>query len=225
MHECWPLANAPIAIVFPNPTLEGQALIRIWQTIIAYRDERKNLTPLVGRGVDTGLKSATSRSFELAIDQFPSYQANKTFIRGRERLVDSTAPKTWQNEAALRRVGHCHASSGVLLRISALFVLVAVLLFGPFADQAQAHGVHAGLTVQMPANWAETTVSRGEAEAESAEAGCGVNCCSATGCAAATLNAAHLGIIFVATDSRFALPGRSSTNPSPQNSLKRPPRA
>jgi hypothetical protein len=27
----------------------------------------------VGRGADTGLKSATSRSFELAIDQFPSY--------------------------------------------------------------------------------------------------------------------------------------------------------
>ena len=139
-------------------------------------------------------------------------------------MVDSTASTTWQNEAALRRVGHCHAS-GVMFQISALFVLVAVLLFGPFADQAQAYGVHAGLTVQMPENWAETTVSRGEAEAESAEAGCGVNCCSATGCAAAALNAARPGIIFVATDSRFALPGQSATKPSPQSALKRPPRA
>lgn len=139
-------------------------------------------------------------------------------------MVDVTAPTAWQNEAASCRVVQGHAS-GVMFQISALFVLVAVLLFGPFADQAQAHGLHAGLTVQMPANWAESSESLGDAEAESAEAGCGVNCCSATGCAAAVLNAAHAGVFVVAIDSRFALTGHSLTKPSPQSTLKRPPRA
>ena len=139
-------------------------------------------------------------------------------------MADGTAPTVWHNEAAPRRVVQGHAS-GVMFQFSALFILVAVLLFGPFADQAQAHGLHAGLTVQMPANWAETTESLGDAEAESAEAGCGANCCSASGCAAAALNAAHPGIIVVVNDSRFALPGQTPTKPSPQSTLKRPPRA
>lgn len=139
-------------------------------------------------------------------------------------MVNSTAHVAWQNEAALRRVGQCHAS-GVLLRIGAFLALVAVLFLGPFAGQAQAHGLHAGLTVQMPANWAESTVSQGDAEVASVQAGCGVNCCSATGCASAVLNAAHPGIFVLATDSGFALPGHTSTKPSPQSALKRPPRA
>ena len=117
------------------------------------------------------------------------------------------------------------AESGALVRIGAFFVLIAVLFYGPFADQAQAHGLHAGLTVQMPAILAETTESLGDAEAESAEAGCGANCCAATGCAADVLNADHPGIIVVATDSRFALPGQTSTKPSSQSTLIRPPRA
>ena len=139
-------------------------------------------------------------------------------------MVEGTAPTAWQNEAAPRRFLQGQAS-GVIFQISALFVLVAVLLFGPFADQAQAHVLHAGLTVQMPANWADSTESLGDAEAESAEAGCGANCCSAAGCASAVLNAAHPGIIVVLTESRFALPGLTSTKPSPQSTLKRPPRA
>ena len=146
------------------------------------------------------------------------------FITGHGRLVDGTALAGWQTEAAQRRVGQCRAS-GVMFQISALFVLFAVLVLGPFAGQAQAHGVHAGLTVQMPASWAESTVSQDVAEAERTEAGCGVNCCSATGCTAAVLNAAHPGIVAVATDSRFVSPGHTSTKPSPQNALKRPPRA
>jgi hypothetical protein len=139
-------------------------------------------------------------------------------------LVDGTAHAAWQNEAALRRVGQCHAS-GVLLRIVAFLALVAVLFLGPFAGQAKAHGVHAGLTVQMPANWAESTVSQDAAEAVSAQTGCGMNCCSATGCAAAVLNAAHPGIVVVAIDDRFALPDHTAPKQSPQNTLKRPPRA
>ena len=139
-------------------------------------------------------------------------------------MVDSTAPTAWQNEAAPRRVGQCHAL-GTLLRIGAFFALFVVLFLGPFAGQAQAHGLHAGSTVQMPANWAESTVSQDEAEAVSAKTGCGVNCCSVTGCAAALLNAVHPGIVVVATDGRFALSGQISTEPSPQGTSKRPPRA
>jgi len=182
-------------------------------------------TPLVVRGADTGLESATSRGFELAIGQFSSYLALIVIHKvGRERMVDSTAPTAWQNEAALRRVGHCYAL-GTLVRIGAFFILVAVLFLGPFAGQAQAHGVHSGLTVQMPANWAESTVSQGEVETVSAQTRCGVNCCSATGCAAAVLNAAHPCFVVVAIDDRFALPGHTAPKPSPQSTLKRPPRA
>ena len=139
-------------------------------------------------------------------------------------MVEGTAPTAWQNEAAPRRFLQGQAS-GVIFQISALFVLVAVLLFGPFADQARAHGLHAGLSVQMPANWAESSESLGDAEAESSEGGCGVNCCSATGCAAAVLNAPHPSIAVVAIDERFALSGHSPPKPSPQSTLKRPPRA
>ena len=98
-------------------------------------------------------------------------------------MIDCTAPTARQTEAAPRRVSQCHAS-GVMFQISALFVLVAVLLFGPLAGQAQAHGLHTGLTVQMPASWAESTVSQDEAEAESAEAGCGdrPSCIGGTRC-------------------------------------------
>ncbi|WP_309667999.1 hypothetical protein [Tabrizicola sp.] len=139
-------------------------------------------------------------------------------------MVDGTIPVAWQNEAALRRVGHPRVA-GVLFRISALFVLIAVLFLGPFAGQAQAHGLHDGLSVQMLANWAESTVSQDEAEALSEQAGCGVSCCSATGCAAAVLSAAHPCIVVVAIDDRFALPGHTAPKPSPQSTLKRPPRA
>lgn len=138
-------------------------------------------------------------------------------------MVDGTIPAAWQNEAALRRVGQSRVA-GVLFQISALFVLVAVLFLGPFAGEARAHGLHAGLTLQMPANWAESTVSQDEAEAVSAQTGCGVNCCSATGCAAGLLNAAHPAIAEVAVYNRFALPGHTPPKPSPQGTLKRPPR-
>ena len=147
-----------------------------------------------------------------------------TFIKGRGQLADGTAHATWQNEAAQRRVGQRHAS-GVLLRIGAFLLLVAVLFLGTFAGKAQAHGVHAGLTVQMPVNWAETTVSQDKAEAVSAQAGCGVNCCSVTGCTAAILTAAHPAIVVVALDDRFAWLGNTPPKPSPQSTLKRPPRA
>lgn len=139
-------------------------------------------------------------------------------------MVDGTAPAAWQNGAALRRVAQCHLSC-VLFQISALFVLVAVLFLGPLASEARAHGLHAGLAVQMPTDQAESAVSQDEAEAASEQTGCGVNCCSATGCAAAVLNAAHPGIVVVAIDSRFAVSGHTPPRPSPQSSLKRPPRA
>lgn len=134
-------------------------------------------------------------------------------------MVDGTAPATWQNGAELRR------ALGMLLRIGAFFALVAVLFLGPLASEAQAHGVHAGLAVQMPTDQGESTVSQDKAEAVGAQTGCGVNCCSATGCAAAVLNAAHPGIVVVAIDNRFALPGHTAPRPSPQSTLKRPPRA
>ena len=144
------------------------------------------------------------------------------FIKGRGRLVDGTANAALENGAAPGCVGRFYC--GAVFQISALFVLVAVLLLGPFAGQAQAHGLHAALTVQMPANWAETTVSQAEAEAVSAQTGCGVNCCSATGCAAAVLNPAHAAIVVVAIDDSFALSGHAPPRPSPQSTLKRPPR-
>ena len=137
-------------------------------------------------------------------------------------MVDGTANVALENGAAPGRVGQFYC--GAVFQISALFVLVAVLLLGPFAGQAQAHDLHIGLTVQMPANWAETTVSQAEAEAVSAQTGCGVNCCSATGCAAAVLNPAHAAIVVVAIDDSFALSGHAPPRPSPQSTLKRPPR-
>ena len=143
-------------------------------------------------------------------------------------MVDGTANAALENGAAPGCVGRFYC--GAVFQISALFVLVAVLLLGPFAGQAQAHDLHIGLTVQMPAKWAETTVSQAEAEAEaeaeavSAQTGCGVNCCSATGCAAAVLNPAHAAIVVVAIDDIFALSGHAPPRPSPQSTLKRPPR-
>lgn len=144
------------------------------------------------------------------------------FIKGRGRLVDGTAQAAWESEVALGRVGRC--SAGVMFQISALVVLLAVLFLGTFTGQAQAHGLHAGLSVQMPANWAEGTVSKGEAESVVAQTGCGANCCSATGCAAAVLEPAHPACVVVANDDRFALSGHTPPRPSPQSTLKRPPR-
>ena len=138
--------------------------------------------------------------------------------------MNGTAPAAWQTGAALRPVGRCHASD-VLLRIGAVFVVVALLLIGTCAGQAQAHGLHAGLTMQMPATWAESAASPDEGEAASPQKGCGVTCCAATGCAAAVMSGANPGIVFDAIDGRFALPGQTPPKPSPPGMLKRPPRA
>ena len=141
-------------------------------------------------------------------------------------MVDGTAPAARHIGAALRCVGQCHAS-GVLLRIAAFLVLVAVLFVGPFAGEARAHGLHAGLSVQMTANMTQGTVSQDKAEAVSAQVLCSVKCCSATGCvvAAAVLTDTHPCIVVVATDDSFALPAHTAPKPSPQGTLKRPPRA
>lgn len=153
---------------------------------------------------------------------FRAIKWDRIFDRERGRLVDGTVHDAWQNEVVLRRVGQCHASV-MLLRIVALFVLAAVLFLGPFAGEARAHGLHPGMTVQIPANWAESTVSQDEAV--SAQTALGVNCCSTTGCAVAVLTAAHPDIVFVAIDDGFASPGHTVSKPSPQSALKRPPRA
>ena len=149
---------------------------------------------------------------------------DKSFFMEHGQLVDGTAHASWQNEAARYRVVQCHAS-GVLLRIGALLVLLAVIFFGPFSGEARAHGLHAGLTVQIAEGLAESTVSRDEAEVASEQNGCGLSCCSATGCSAAVLNAAHPCFVVVAIDGRFALPDNTAAKPSPQSTLKRPPRA
>lgn len=153
---------------------------------------------------------------------FGALEAGGFFEKERGRLVDGTVNNAWQNEVALRRVGQCHASV-MPLRIAALFVLAAVLFLCPFAGEARAHGLHPSMTVQMPANWAESTVSQDGAV--SAQTACGVNCCSTTGCAVAVLNAAHPDIVFVAIDDGFVFPRNTVPRPSPQSSLKRPPRA
>lgn len=143
-------------------------------------------------------------------------------------MTERTIPLGSQNNAAARRVGPIRAS-GLLMRIGAFVILLAAMFFGVFASEAHGHGVHTGLSVQMPPTVAEGARSQSEAEAErtpeSAEAGCGANCCSATGCAAAVLDASYPRIAEVAEDSRFALPGHPPTKPSPKDSLKRPPRA
>ena len=115
---------------------------------------------------------------------------------------------------------------GILSRIGAVFVLFFVLFFGPLATDAQAHGLHAGFTVQMAENWEEIPGSQSEAEAQRAtEADCGVNCCSPASCAAAALNAPYPGIAAVAADNRFALQDNALGKPSAQSLLKRPPKA
>jgi len=118
--------------------------------------------------------------------------------------------------------------SGVVSRIGALFVLFVVLFFGPLASDAQAHGLHVGLSVQTAANWEESAGSESEAETEAQrtmEEYCGVNCCSATSCASAVLNVSHPGIAAVAADNRFAVQDNALTKTSAQSSLKRPPKA
>lgn len=116
--------------------------------------------------------------------------------------------------------------SGILSQIGAVFVLFVVLFFGPLATDAQAHGLHAGFTVQMAENWDEIPGSKSEAEAQRmAEADCGVNCCSPASCAAAALNASHPGIAAVAADNRFAVQDNALGKPSAQSLLKRPPKA
>lgn len=115
---------------------------------------------------------------------------------------------------------------GMLSRIGAVFVLFVVLFFGPLASDAQAHGLHAGLSVQTAANREQSAGSESGAEAQRAtETDCGVNCCSPTSCAVAFLNVSHPGIASVAADNRFAHQDNALSKPSPQGSLKRPPKA
>ncbi len=114
----------------------------------------------------------------------------------------------------------------VLLRIGVVFALFAVLFFGPLASDAQAHGLHAGLPLQTVANWEQSAGSESGAEVlRATEADCGVNCCSATSCAVAFLNVSYPGIASIPADTRFALQDNALTKPSPQTSLKRPPKA
>jgi len=116
--------------------------------------------------------------------------------------------------------------SAVLLRIGAVFALFAVLFFGPLASDAQAHGLHAGLSVQTTENWEPSAALESGAEVlRATEADCGVNCCSATSCAVAFLNVSYPGIAAIPADTRFALQDNALTKPSPQTSLKRPPKA
>ena len=116
--------------------------------------------------------------------------------------------------------------SGILSQIGAVCVLFVVLFFGPLATDAQAHGPDAGLSVQMAENWEESAGSQSQADAQRMSGtDCGVNCCSATSCAAGVLNASHPGIAAVVADNRFAVQDNVFAKPSPQSSLKRPPKA
>jgi len=176
--------------------------------------------------VDTCLVSATSRTFALAIAVFPGYLRRERHNEIRsKRLAERAALVTQHIGAVPHRVVPVHVSA-VLLRIGAVFALFAVLFFGPLASVAQAHGLHAGLSVQTAANWEQSAGSENGAEAEGAtEADCGVNCCSATSCAVAFLNVSYPGIASIPVDARFALQDNALTKPSQQTSLKRPPKA
>ena len=143
----------------------------------------------------------------------------------RKRLAERAALVTQQICAVPHRVVPVHVSA-VLLRIGAVFALFAVLFFGPLASDAQAHGLHASLSVQTAANWEQSAGSESGAEAQhTTEADCGVNCCSATSCAVAFLNVSYPGIASIPADTRFALQDNALTKPSRQTSLKRPPKA
>lgn len=143
----------------------------------------------------------------------------------RKRLAERAALMTRQICTVPHRVVPVHVSA-VLLRIGAVFALFAVLFFGPLASDAQAHGLHASLSVQTAANWEQSAGSESGAEAQrTTEADCGVNCCSATSCAVAFLNVSYPGIVSSPSDSRFALQDNALTWSSPQSSLKRPPKA
>lgn len=143
----------------------------------------------------------------------------------RKRLAERAALVTQQICAVPHRVVPVHPSA-MLLRIGAVFALFAVLFFGPLTSEAQAHGLHAGLSVQTAAYWEQSAGSETGAEAQSAtEADCGVNCCSATSCAVAFLNVSYPGIDSIPADTRFARQDNALTKPSQQTSLKRPPKA
>jgi hypothetical protein len=66
----------------PIPALEDRELIEIGASNCGIKRWKPNLTPLDVQSADTGLQSTTSRSFELAIDQFPSYQARQVILHG-----------------------------------------------------------------------------------------------------------------------------------------------
>ena len=106
--------------------------------------------------------------------------------------------------------------SAVLFRIGAVFALFAVLFFGPLSSYAQARGLHAGLSVQIAANWEQSAGSESGAEAQRAtDADCGVNCCSPTSCAVAFLKVSYPGIASIPADTSFALQDNALTKPSP----------
>jgi len=193
-----------------------------------FRNRTSAFTPKIGMQVDTCSLSVTSRTFELAIALFPGYlQLRMNTENRRIRLTDRASQVTLQTGAISRCILPAHVF-GILSRIGAGLVLFVVLFFGPLASDAQAHGTHAGLSVQTAANWEESAGSENEAGAEAQlvlEADCGVNCCSATSCAAAVLNAPHPFIAAVAANNRYTFQGNALTKPSPQSSLKRPPKA
>ena len=140
-------------------------------------------------------------------------------------MAEGAALLRQQIGAVPNRVVPVHVSAAIL-RIGAIIALFVVLFFGPLARDAQAHGLHAGLSVQAAATSDQSAGSESGAEAQHAtEADCGVNCCSPTSCAVGFLNVPRPGIASAAADSRFALQDNALTRPSPQTSLKRPPKA
>lgn len=143
----------------------------------------------------------------------------------RKRLAERAALVTQQICAVPHRVVS-ELVSAMLLRIGAVFALFAVLFCGPLASDAQAHGLHAGLSVQTTENWEQSAGSESGAEVlRATEADCGVNCCSATSCAVAFLNVSYPGIASIPANTRFSLQDNARTKPSQQTSLKRPPKA
>lgn len=145
-------------------------------------------------------------------------------LLGCEKLIDGTTNVASDNGSApcRRRL----RASIVLSRLAGMLVLFVLLFLGPLATEAQAHASHSGSLVQMSLGLTKIAENQVDADdvAENASACCGVKCCATAGCTSAVLTEANPSHMETAAVDSFTLAVQVPIKPSPQSSLKRPPR-
>jgi hypothetical protein len=119
-------------------------------------------------------------------------------------------------------------NAGVLRFVSILLITLSALFFGAFPDSAQAHGMHPNSVSQKTALTISIEdpdiVKSIDSVQDVAVKGCGLNCCSVSGCGYVPLRLEELFLPKISTSVRQIfniLPWVKN----PLDSLLRPPRA